>query len=243
MVPNSPLELIVLFAAAFLAAAISGAAGFGGALMLLPLLVSTVGVNQAVPLLTIAQLIGNLSRVGFGFTQIHWKPVGLFLLGAIPFSFLGALSFVQLPKEVVTRAIGAAILVFVALHYFGLLKIKVGRAVLIAGGGVVGFLSGLVGSAGPLGAAIFLSLGLPPLAYIASEATTALAMHGVKTVVYQHYIVLNREFWFLALFMGFAMVLGTWSAKRVIERMPRELFQRFVAILLVVIAGYMLIHG
>ncbi len=143
------LELASLFIAAFVSAAISGAAGFGGALMLLPLLVETVGVTQAVPLLTIAQLIGNFSRAGFGFTQIQWKPVGLFLLGAIPLSILGALSFVQLPKELVTRAIGAAIFVFVTQKYFGILKIRGGRAVLIGGGAAVGYLSGFVGSAGP----------------------------------------------------------------------------------------------
>jgi uncharacterized membrane protein YfcA len=237
------LELLLLFIASFIAAAISGAAGFGGALLLLPLLVAMVGVVHAIPLLTIAQLIGNLSSVGFGFRQIHWRPVALFLLGAIPFSLLGAASFVQLPKDVVTRAIGAALLVFVALKYVGVLKLKVSSASLMMGGGVVGFLSGLVGSAGPLGAAIFLSLGLPPVAYIASEATTALAMHGVKTVVYQHYIALDQAFWLLAALMGSAMILGTWSAKRFIERMPQAIFQRFVAVLLVVIAGYMLIHG
>jgi uncharacterized membrane protein YfcA len=237
------LELLLLFIASFIAAAISGAAGFGGALLLLPLLVAMVGVVHAIPLLTIAQLIGNLSSVGFGFRQIHWRPVALFLLGAIPFSLLGAASFVQLPKDVVTRAIGAALLVFVALKYVGVLKLKVSSASLMMGGGVVGFLSGLVGSAGPLGAAIFLSLGLPPVAYIASEATTALAMHGVKTVVYQHYIALDQAFWLLAALMGSAMIIGTWSAKRFIERMPQAIFQRFVAVLLVVIAGYMLIHG
>jgi hypothetical protein len=237
------VQMLVLFVSAFAAAAISGSAGFGGALLLLPLLVGTVGVTHAVPLLTMAQLIGNLSRAGFGFTQIQWKPVGLFLLGAVPFSILGAVSFIQLPKELVTRTIGAAILIFVALKYFGVLKVKAGPAFLVAGGGVVGFLSGLVGSAGPLGAAIFLSLGLPPVAYIASETTTALAMHGVKTVVYQRYITLDREFWLLAMLMGVAMILGTWSAKRVIEHMPQEMFQRFVAILLVAISVYMVIHG
>jgi len=237
------LELLILFVAAFGAAAISGAAGFGGALLLLPLLVATVGVTHAVPLLTIAQLIGNLSRAGFGFKQIQWKPVGLFLLGAIPFSILGAVSFVQLPKELVTRTIGAAIMIFIALKYFDVLKIKAGPALLVMGGGMVGFLSGLVGSAGPLGAAIFLSLGFPPVAYISSEATTALIMHGMKTVVYQHFITLDREFWSLAMLLGFAMILGTWSAKRVIERMPQKTFQRFVAVLLVAIAGYMVIYG
>ncbi len=65
------LEYPVLFAAAFIAAVISGAAGFGGGLLLLPLLVQTVGVIHAVPLLTIVQLIGNLSRVAFGFSQIQ----------------------------------------------------------------------------------------------------------------------------------------------------------------------------
>lgn len=151
------LELLILFVAAF-AAAVSGVAGFGGALLLLPLLVTNVGVTHAVPLLTIAQLIGNLSRAGFGFSQIHWKAVMLFLLGAIPLSVLGALSFTQLPKDLVTRAIGAAILIFVALKYFNVLKLKGSSLLLVTGGGVVGFLSGLVGRAGPLGAAIFLSL-------------------------------------------------------------------------------------
>lgn len=140
------LDYALLFVGAFAAAAVSGAAGFGGALLLLPLLVATVGVTHAVPLLTIAQLIGNLSRAGFGFAQIRWQPVGLFLLGAAPLSVLGALSFVELPKPWVTRAIGAAILVFVALKLTGVLRLKPGPATLIVGGGVVGFLSGLVGS-------------------------------------------------------------------------------------------------
>lgn len=236
-------DAALLFAGAFVAAAVSGAAGFGGALLLLPLLVATVGVTHAVPLLTVAQLIGNLSRAGFGFSEIRWRPVGLFLLGAAPLSVLGALSFVELPKAWVTRAIGASLLAFVILKLTGVLRLKAGPATLIVGGGVVGFLSGLVGSAGPLGAAVFLSLGLPPVAYVASEATTALAMHGLKALIYQHFIALDRDFWILAALMGVAMVLGTWSAKRVIERMPQQRFERWVATLLVLVAGYMLVVG
>ncbi|MCS6926057.1 MAG: sulfite exporter TauE/SafE family protein [Candidatus Binatia bacterium] len=237
------LEPVILFLAALIAAAISGAAGFGGALLLLPLLVATVGATHAVPLLTVAQLVGNLSRASLGFTHIRWKPVGLFLLGAIPCSIVGAFSFLQLPEDSVTRAIGATILVFVALKYFGVLRMTGSPALLVAGGGVVGFLSGLVGSAGPLGAAIFLSLELPPVAYIASEAVTALALHAVKTAIYQRYLVLDREFWLLAALMGCAMVIGTWAAKQVVERMPLETFHRFVALLLVAIAAYMVVMG
>ncbi|MDK2892283.1 hypothetical protein [Methanohalophilus sp.] len=58
-----PIVLLVLFVGGFAAAAISGAAGFGGALLLLPLLTKTIGTTMAVSVLTIAQLIRNLSRV------------------------------------------------------------------------------------------------------------------------------------------------------------------------------------
>lgn len=236
-------DVPLLFIAAFFAALVSGAAGFGGALLLLPMLVAKVGVAHAVPLLTIAQLIGNLSRATFGFRQISWAPVSWFLLGAMPLTLVGALLFVRLPAAWATRAIGVAVIGFVALTHFGILRIRFTPRWLVLGGGVVGFLSGLVGSAGPLGAAVFLSLGLPPVAYVASEAVTALTMHGVKTLVFQHFIVLDRDFWLLAALMGVAMILGTWSAKRVIERLPRKIFHFLVTGLLLVVGGYMVIHG
>ena len=172
--------LAVLFLAAFAAATISGAAGFGGALLLLPLLNHVVGTTVAVPLLTLAQAVGNASRVGLGWRQIRWPAVAWFLAGAIPCAVVGALSFITLPKPFVVRCIGGAILGFVALTCFKLLRLRPGHRLLVTGGGAVGFLSGLAGSAGPLGAAVFLSLELPPVAYIASEDVTALVMHAVK---------------------------------------------------------------
>ena len=220
------VEFIILFIAAFAAAGISGAAGFGGALLLLPLLVAFVGSEHAVPLLTVAQLIGNFSRAGFGFSKIQWKPVAIFLVGAIPLTVVGALFFIQLPKTLVNRFIGLAIIVFVVLKLFGILKLKPGNLLLIIGGGVVGFLSGFVGSAGPIGAVVFLTLGLPPVSYVASEATTALVMHTVKLVIYQNFITLDKQFWLLAGLLGVAMVLGTWTAKRFIEKISPVNFQK-----------------
>lgn len=236
-------DYVLLFLGAFFAAAISGAAGFGGALLLLPLLTHTVGVTEAVPLLTVAQLVGNLSRAGFGFRQIRWQPVLIFLATAIPFAVLGALSFVSLPKPLVIRLVGAAILAFVLIKALGLAAFRPTNRLLLAGGAVVGLLSGLVGSAGPLGAAIFLTLNLPPVAYIASEAVTAIGMHAVKTVVYGSELHLGASFWPLALALGAAMVFGTWASKGIIERIPVEWFRRFVGLLLVVIAIQMIITG
>ena len=55
----------------------------------------------------------------------------------------------------------------------------------------VGFLSAVAGSAGPLGAAVFLGLHLPAGAYVASEAVTAVLMHLTKSLVYGRYAALS----------------------------------------------------
>lgn len=234
---------ILLFVGSFLAAAISGAAGFGGALLLLPILSKTIGATMAVPILTIAQLIGNLSRVSFGFKAIKWKPVTIFILGAVPLSVLGAFSFISAPKDLITRIIGLSIILFVGLKYFKLLRFVPNNWTLFIGGGIVGLISGLVGSAGPIGAAIFLSLNLSPVSYIASEAVTAVAMHVSKTVIYQKHLGIGLKELAIGLFMGIAMIIGTWVGKKFIEKMSKEKFVIFIGILLAAVGLQMLIFG
>lgn len=145
-----------------MAAAVSGAAGFGGAHLLLPLLSNIVGPTTAIPLLTLGQIIGNLSRIYFGFSKIQWRPVGLFLITALPAALFGSTTFVELPKDLIQRLIGIAILVFVGFRLLNRKSSLRHRQLLMGGGAVVGFLSDLVGSAGPIGAAVFLELKLPP---------------------------------------------------------------------------------
>lgn len=235
------LSITALLVGAFLAAMVSGAAGFGGALLLLPLLTRVVGIEQAVPLLTVAQLVGNLSRVGLGWRGVEWRSAGLFLVTAIPAAGAGALAFSEMPTTLIIRMVGVAILLFVAVRLFGLGRFERSTGLLLVGGTVVGLLSGLVGSAGPLGAAIFLSLGLPPFAYIATEAVTAVGIHLTKMAIYQRQLDLDRTFWPLALGMGAAMFAGTWTARSLVERMPRIVFERVVSGLLVLVAVQMIV--
>jgi uncharacterized membrane protein YfcA len=233
----------VLIIASFIAAFVSGAAGFGGALLLLPVVTACVGAQVAVPVLTIAQLIGNLSRMAFGFKQIDWKSVGLFCITALPLAALGAFGFSLLPKDIVTRCIGAVLIALVLFKMLKKVEFKGGKRTMLVGGAVTGALSGLAGSGGPIGAAAFLTLGLPPVAYIASEAATATAMHILKTIVYSNLVGLDVSAMLTGLAMGLAMIAGTFAANKLIRRMEKAKFQRYVAILLSVVGLYMLVMG
>lgn len=231
--------VLISFAAAF----ISGLAGFGGALLLLPVATACIGTEAAVPVLTLAQLIGNISRMAFGYRQIDWKSVGLFCAAALPLAALGAFGFSVLPQDLVTRFIGGILLILVLIKILGKLEFKNGKRAMLAGGAATGLLSGLAGSGGPIGAAAFMTLKLPPVAYIASEAATAVAMHLLKTAIYSKLVGLDASSLLTGLAMGAAMVAGTFAANRILKKMEKGKFQKYAAVLLCVAGAYMLMFG
>jgi len=221
----------------WLAATVSGAAGFGGALLLLPVLTVAVGAKAAVPILTVAQLLGNLSRAGFGWREIRWRPALVFSAGAVPASVLGSRLFVGLPSGLLLRLIGVFLLAVVALRHTSLGRRPFPEKLLAPAGVVVGFLSAFAGSAGPLGAAVFLGLHLPAGAYVASEAVTAVLMHLAKSITYGRYAALTAGDVLRGLALGGSLVLGSWTGRKLIDRMPEKGFGLLIEILLTVSAA------
>ena len=71
---------IILILVGFIAGALSGSVGFGGGMILLPVITYFYGVEIAVPVATIAQMLSNMSRSAMGWKEIKWKETGLFLI-------------------------------------------------------------------------------------------------------------------------------------------------------------------
>jgi len=225
----------VLLFVSWLAATISGIAGFGGSLIILPVFSILIGAKKAIPILTIAWMMGNLSRAGFGYKEIQWRPVIYFCIGALPAAILGSRVFVELPSTLILKAIGIFLLSIVILRHLNI-KLVLPEKWFIPWGALVGFLSSTLGSAGPIGAVAFLGLNLAPTAYVASEAVTAVAMHLTKTVVYGRYSLLTMHDTITGIVLGLAMVIGSWTARRFIKKMSGKPFGYFVDIMLAMAA-------
>ncbi|MCS6824530.1 MAG: sulfite exporter TauE/SafE family protein [Cytophagaceae bacterium] len=229
-------SLALLFLASFLAATLSAIAGFGGALLLIPILANTVGIKAAIPVLTIAQVFGNASRVWFGRRQLQWKPITYFLLTAIPLAIAGSYGFTRVDGDNIKFGVGILLILIVVYRRTNIKSIALGEKGMLAAGMITGFLSGLAGSAGPLGAAFFLGLNLTPAAYIASEAFTALVMHLVKIVVYKRYSLIQLPELLLGVFAGIAMIFGSWAGKKIVSTLNRKTFVLLVEALLIISA-------
>src|SRR5437764_15406607 len=79
-------QWLVLGGAAFLASTLAAVAGFGRAAVLLPALAAAFGVRQAIPILTVAQLVGNGSRVWINRGKLELRGVNRLALSAATLS-------------------------------------------------------------------------------------------------------------------------------------------------------------
>ena len=236
-----PLTIVLIAAAALVGSILAAVAGFGSAVVLLPVFVWAFGVRDAVPILTVVQLVGNASRVVLNRRELVLPVAGWFAVGAVPAAVAGGIVFVSAPAPVLARFLGLFLLVAVAYRHTALgrrvsMRLR-GFAVL---GAAAGFLSALVGTVGPLVAPFFLAYGLVKGAYIGTEALTALTMHGVKLVVYGRAALLTTATVGVGLAIGVLMVAGTVLGKRLLDRMPERVFIWIIDTMLVV-SGLMLL--
>ena len=178
-------EVLILLTCGWLSGTISGVAGFGGALILLPVVTLTVGGKAAVPILTVAQLMGNSRGPGSaGGTSGGGRRCGS-ASGPSRGACSGrGCSSRSLPRGI-PRWIGVVLLVVIAFRHTGPGKREMAEWLLTPCGFGVGLLSAIAGSAGPLGAAVFLSRHPSDPAYVSSEAVTAVLMHATKSLVYR----------------------------------------------------------
>lgn len=238
------IELLTVAIAAFIASTIAAVTGTGGGIILLPVLVTTLGVRDAVPVYTLAQFIGNLSRVGFNRREIRARVVGWFALGAVPMAVAGALLFARTGDQTLMRILGVFLLGSVVWRRLRGNRpdgFPVQRFILI--GGVFAFISALVGSAGPFLAPFFLAFGLTRGAYIGTEALATAIMHVTKMGTYGLAGVFAGHAVMMGLSLGPIMVIGSWLGKRIVDRISERLFIAVVDTALVIFGLLFLIRG
>jgi uncharacterized protein len=237
------LRLSLLAVVAFIAALLAAVTGFGGAAVLLPMLVFVFGVREAIPILTVAQLIGNGSRVWFNRRELDWRVVAWFALGGVPMALLGGFLFAHAPLAALTRVLGAFLILIVMLRH--LPKVNAFRTPLkgfAVIGAVSSFLSALLGSVGPLMAPFFLAYGLVKGAYIGTEALSTVVMHVTKLVAYRESAILPLHAVLSGLALGPIMVAGSFAGKRVVDRLPERAFVLIIDFTLLA-AGVMFLTG
>lgn len=206
--------------AGFAAGCLSGVIGTGSSIMLLPVLVHAFGPKQAVPIMAIAAVMANLSRVLAWWRVVDWKAVAAYTVTGVPAAALGARTLLALPPHVIEIALGIFFLAMVPVrHMLARLQWKARLWHLAVAGAFIGFLTGLVLSTGPLSVPVFLSYGLLKGAFLATEAASSLFIYLSKVVTFHEFGALPVDVLLQGLIVGASLMAGTFAGKALVLRM------------------------
>ncbi|HUJ75644.1 MAG TPA: sulfite exporter TauE/SafE family protein [bacterium] len=218
-------QLAIVMVTALFSGVLGSAAGTGGTAVLLPVLVLFFGIQQAVPIVTIANLSANVGRVVFNRKELDLPVVGWFTLGCLPFTIAGTILFTISAPAFLTRVMGLFLIAIVLWRHLRptVPQRHSPRWFLPVGAGF-GFLSGFMTGTGPLVAPFYLAYGLVKGAYIGTDALATVIMQSTKLAVFGHAQFLGRPVLVNGLLLVPFMVAGAWLGKRMLDLLPERFF-------------------
>src|SRR6202140_2677321 len=146
-----PLSFLFILAVGLVAGTVSGIVGTGSSIMLMPVLVYQFGPKQAVPIMAVAAVMAELSRNMAWWRQVDWRACAAYSVTGIPAAALGARTLLVLPSRAVDISIGLFLIAMVpARHWLARHNLMVRLWHLAVGGAVIGYITGIVVSTGPL---------------------------------------------------------------------------------------------
>jgi uncharacterized membrane protein YfcA len=234
---------LAVLALGLVAGTLSGIVGFGASIMLMPVLMLAFGPQEAVPMMAIAALLANFSRVLVWWREVEWRVNAYYCATAVPFAALGARTLLVLDPRLVEGILGGLFLVMIPARRWLFargLRVEAWHMSLV--GAAIGFLSGLVASTGPINTPFFLAYGLVKGAYIATEALGSMAIGITKAIVFRRFDALPLETVWRGVLVGASLMVGSRLAKGFVLRLDAAQF-RLLMDLLLAGAGLVLLWG
>lgn len=236
----SLLQMLFCALVVIVAFAVRGGAGFGGGAVAVPLLALVFPVQLAVPVVTVLNMLSSIGHGVADWRKIVWKEIWRILPGSLTGVFLGIYLLTLIDPQPLARALG----VFVVLYAIYVMVIAdrtpviPARWIMVTAGvtsiaaGVIGSLFG--GAAGPL-YVIYLNTARLGKDAFRVTITTIMLFQGLTRI--GGYAALGlydaKVLQLLAVALP-VMILGSWLGARVVRRLDQALFNRAVALVLMV---------
>jgi uncharacterized protein len=238
------LNFLFVLVVGLVAGTISGIVGTGSSIMLMPVLVYQYGPKQAVPIMAIAAVMSNFSRILAWWREVDWRACAAYSITGIPAAALGARTLLTLPSHAVDISIGLFLIAMVPVrHWLARHEFKLSLWHVALGGAVIGYLTGIVVSTGPLSVPLFLFYGLSKGAFLATEAASSLGLYISKSVTFQRFGALTPDVAIQGLIAGSSLMAGAFIAKPLLLRLNPDVFRLVMDAIMLMAGASMLVNA
>jgi uncharacterized protein len=216
---KTPMEYLIVLLIGVGAGTLGGVIGTGSSLILMPVLVILFGAQQAVPIMAIGAIMGNLGRVLAWRAEVNWRACGAYCATAVPGAILGVHTLLQLPQHAVELALGVFFISMIpARRWLARRAIQLSGLHLALAGGPVGFLTGILVSTGPITVPLFTAYGLERGAFLGTEAAASMAVYIAKVATFEGLGALPVSLISKGLIVGAALMAGSFLARSIVLR-------------------------
>lgn len=229
------MEFVLVLILGLVAGVLGGVVGFGTSIMLMPALVLVFGPREAVPIMAVASIMANASRVAAWWREVDWRSALAYSATGIPAAALGASTLLILPTGVVEAVLGVFFLAMIPVRrWMAQQDWRLNRWHLALVGAFIGFLSGIVASTGPINAPFFLMHGLVKGAFLGTEALGSLVVYLAKAMTFRSLGALPAAALGKGLIVGSSLMAGAFIAKHYVRQLKAEKFRLLMDGLLMV---------
>ena len=235
---------ILFFVLGFLSEVVGTMAGFGSSTIFLPLSSYFVDFKTALVLVAIFHLFGNASRLVFFRHGLDRRILLFFGVPSFAFSLIGATLVGELSQSILKLILG---IFLVALCATFLIKPKLSfptnTRTLSFGGGVSGFIVGLIGTGGALRAAFLTGLKIDKTKYIATTAVIALGTDATRIPSYVSSGFLPESYYYYIPILFAIAVGGSFVGRKIVNRINQEKFKKMVLVAVILASIKFIIDG
>lgn len=231
----SLVDLAMIGVATIIAGTCSGMTGFGGGLLLPPVLAPIIGVQNVVPVLSFGMLMTNAHRLWLYRRHADLKLIGAVLVTVVPAVVIGTSIYLALPPQVIPIVLGSFLLLSIPIgRFFARRKLQLGPVGVSVAGGVFGIISGTTPGAGMLMVPVLLGAGLVGEAFLATDASISVAVNLTKAVIFNRLDSLPVDLLAIGLVIGACTVPGNYAARWILRRTSVRLHTRLLEIIVLI---------
>jgi uncharacterized protein len=243
-VTHAPIDATLVFVAALLAGAIASISGFGIGSILTPLLAAFLGTKSAVAVVSIPHFLATALRFALIRQHLDRRVLLTFGITSGIGGLIGALLHVWLRSAALGYTLGV-LLVFAGITgVTGVAsRMRLGTTTGWIAGALSGIFGGLVGNQGGIRSAALLGFDVPKEAFVATATAIALLVDVFRMPVYAatQYNEL-RGAWAFMLIATFGVIAGTLAGQPLLQRIPPATFRTIVAVIILALGVWMLLH-
>ena len=231
--------------AAVLAGTLASVAGFGIGSVLTPLLAVRADAKLAVAAVSIPHVVGTAIRFWLLRGHVDRRIFIWFGLTSAVGGLTGALLHAFASSRILAIVFGCLLLFVGISEMTGLMRrVHFGRRAAWMAGAVSGVFGGLVGNQGGIRSASLLAFDSDPRTFVATATAVGLVVDGARMPVYlaTEWSGL-QDLWIPIAIATVGVVAGTLAGTRVLRGVPEPVFRRIVALLLLSLGAWMILHG